>query len=177
MVDTTQSEWNFFQFDPSQMGNDWAVGSSPQQMRGPAVKMSNFGALNYGSRFSFDRTRTDFEFGEKDEMQGADKFGLHTLRASGAYEAERDRNPYVLNSTVKKVRDDQFARMGMSMGGKDALALNHAPSTGIDQPKYDEMDTKVSRGSWTSTKNYPTEGWRTFGGKYDFHVPYDGTLR
>lgn len=172
MVDTSQSEHNFFQFDPVQLGSDWATGDSPQQSRAPKMKMSNFGALNFGGRFSFDYTRTDFEFEEKGEMEGADAMGIHEL----TQDAELNDNPLVAGSTVKYVRDDQFTRMGMSMGGSDALGLNDAPNAQIDQPKFDEMDSKVSLGPWTSGINYPTEGWRSFGGKYDFHTPYDGTL-
>lgn len=163
MVDSTQSHWNFFQFDPTQLGSDWAVGDGAQQRRSPHMKMSNFGALNYGGRFSFDYTRTDFEFEEKDEMQGADKFGMHSL----TQDAEKNENPLVAGSTVKYTRDDQFIRTGMSRGGTHEA----------DAPGYDVSDTNVSRGPWTAGVNYPTEGWRSFGGKYDYSRPYDGTLR
>lgn len=173
MVDSTQNEHNFWQFDPMLIGSDWAVGDGAQQRRSPKMKMSNFGALNYGGRFSFDYTRTDFEFDEKDEMQGADKQGMHSL----TQDAEKNKNPLIAGSTVKYVRDDQFVRMGMAMGGKDALGLNDAPNTSIDQPKFDEMDTKISHGPWLANINYPTEGWHSFGKKYDGSRVYDGTLR
>jgi hypothetical protein len=53
----------------------------------------------------------------------------------------------------------------------------------IDKPKFDVMDTKeVSADAYMATvsgvdvyKNYPSEGWRSFGGKYDF-LPYTGVL-
>lgn len=175
MADASQSEWNFFQFDPRQVGNDWAVGSRKQQYRMPGMKMSNFGALNFGSRMSTDYTRINFGFEGKAKLEGSDKFGLTDL--PWGQEAERNQNPWVLNSTVKKVRDDQFTRMGMSKGGKDQHGLNNPTPHQVDEPDFDVMDINVSKGPWTVGINYPTEGWRSFGGKYDFHIVYDGTLR
>jgi len=175
-------EWSFFQIEPHTIGDDWAVGSR-KGMRNPDMKISNFGSLFYGSRMSTDYTRTVLDFEDKSEMEGADKMGVHDLRGAGRYDAERDQNPYVLNSSVKTVRDDQFVRMGMSMGGTDALGLNNPTNAQIEQPKFDVMDTNVMVPTTVSglsdyaTDNYPTEGWRSFGGKYDFHYVYDGTLR
>lgn len=162
MVDSSQSEHNFFQFDPVQIGSDWAVGDGPQQNRSPKMKMSNFGALNYGNRFGFDYTRTDFDFAQKSEMEGADKMGMHSL----TQDAELNDNPLVAGSTLKYTRDDQFVRTGMTRGGTHEA----------DLPGHDVMDTDVSHGPWTSGLNYPTEGWRSFGGKYDFE-PYTGVVR
>jgi len=170
-------QWDFFQIEPHTIGDDWAVGSR-KGMRPTDMKLSNFGSLFYGARMSTDYTRTTLEFSEKSLMEGADAQGVHSLRGMPrGFEAEFNPNPHVLNSSVKMVRDDQFVRMGMSMGGDDALGLHDAPNAQIDQPKFDEMDTKVSRGPWTAGVNYPTEGWRSFGGKYDYHRAYDGTLR
>ena len=78
-------------------------------------------------------------------------------------------NPYLWGSTVKLTRDDQFVRMTMS---KESGAE-------FDPPKFDVMDTKertaegMAATSNTAIKNWPSEGWRSFGGKYDF-LPYQG---
>lgn len=161
------NEWEFFQIEPNTVGSDWAVGAGAQQNRSPNTKMSNFGALNYGGRFSFDYTRTDFEFEEKGELEGADRMGMHSL----TQDAEKNENPLVVNSTVKYERDDQFTRLGMSIGGRGT------GDTDPDAPGFDVSDTNVSRGPWTAGKKYPTEGWYSFGQKYDKHRAYDGTLR
>ncbi len=169
-------EWSFFQLDPVSIGHDWAKGSASHQMRNLDMKMSNFGMLNYGARRSDDYSRTVADFAAKSTMEGADAFGIHDLRGSGQYCAERDRNPHVWGSTVKYIRDDQFTRMGMSMGGKNALTNYDTPNAQIDQPGFDVSDIQESHGPWVSGKNYPSEGWRSFGGKYDRGV-YDGILR
>lgn len=166
------NEWSFFQIEPGTIGEGWTAGDASQQLREPSSKMSNFGALNYGARMAFDYTRTTLEFADKDKV-----LELTDEIYDSVQGAEEDENPYPLNKTIHRVRDDQFVRMGMSMGGADPLGLNDAPNSTIDQPGADVMDTKVSSGPWVVGINYPTEGWRTFGGKYDFHVPYDGTLR
>lgn len=171
------NEWSFFQIEPRTVDDDWAAGEYSHQMREFDVKMSNFGAMKFGTRRSDDYTEVAYGFKQKGIMEGAAAFGLHDLRASGDYEAERERNPYVWGSTVKKVRNDQFVRMGMSMGGENVLTGYDTPNHQVDEPSEDVMDTKASHGPWVSGKNYPTEGWRSFGGKYDFHVAYDGTLR
>jgi len=171
------SEWSFFQIEPSGVGDDWAVGSGGMQLRYPDMKMSNFGALNYGARMSSDYTRTALDFKGKSGFEGADAFGIHDLRGSGQYEGEADHNPFVWGSTVKKTRDDQFTRMGMSMGGDDPLMGRDTPNAQINVPGFDVSDTMESHGPWTAGANYPTEGWRSFGGKYDYYRAYDGTLR
>jgi len=125
--------------------------------------MSNFGSLNVGLRNSVDYTKTVLTFKAKDES-----FDWSAVVPSWQF-AERNENPYVAGSSVKFVRDDQFIRMGMS---KDSGAS-------IDVPKFDVMDTNQSTAEGinlstnTNLKNWPAEGWRSFGGKYDF-LPYSG---
>lgn len=171
-------EWSFFQIQPEAIGHSWATGSASHQMRNLDMKMSNFGALKYGTRMDSDYTRINFGFKAKGILEGADAFGIHDLRGSGEYRPERDRNPYVWGSTVKKIRDDQFVRMGMSMGGKDYLVSRHTNNHQVDEPMHDVMDRKrTSASGMVSGKNYPGEGWRSFGRKYDKPVQYDGTLR
>lgn len=129
------------------------------------MSISNFGALNVGSRNSSDYTKTNLYFKAKDES--AD---WSAITPDWQF-AERNENPNVAGSSVKFVRDDQFIRMGMS---KDSGAS-------IDAPKFDVMDTNLSTAEGINLttngalKNWPSEGWRSFGGKYDF-LPYSGGI-
>jgi len=133
------------------------------------MKISNFGARNVGKRIAGDYTRTALTFISKDKL--AD---LNVLTAddgaggrSGLRGTNVDVNPYVVGSTVKKIRDDQFFRMDMD---------NNVTGNAVAKPKFDVMDTKEVSSGMVAYKNYPSEGWRSFGGKYDFE-PYTGVLR
>ena len=78
--------------------------------------------------------------------------------------AERNENPFVLGSTVKRVRNDEFTIMGMGSRRK----------VEVTQPRMDVSDTNLIHKDMVLNKNYPSEGWRSFGGKYDFPVKYQG---
>ena len=153
------------------------------------MKMSNFGALNIGPRMGqgVDYTRTELTYITKDDLSNWKQITEDTGsgRLVGLRGTNVDQNPYVWGSTVKKFRDDQFFRMTMehpitSSGllGDPALASLYPAGTPayIDKPSFDVMDTDVSLADGAEQyKNYPSEGWRSFGGKYDF-LPYIGTL-
>jgi len=150
------------------------------------MKMSNFGALNIGNRMSIDYTRTELTYISKDNL--AD---WHTItedagpgRLLGMRGTNVDVNPYVWGSTVKKFRDDQFFRMDMEHPATSSGLLNDddfaslypaGTPADIAKPDFDVMDTNLVHSGMNQYKNYPTEGWRSFGGKYDF-LPYIGTL-
>jgi hypothetical protein len=157
MSDSTQNEFNFFQFDPHQIGQDWKPAGA--QHRAPAMKMSNFGALFYGGRMSADYTRTELDYQDKTDLENPELDPF-------TQDAEYEDNPFVADSSVKRTKDDQMFKMGMS----------NERGTQINYPGHDVSDTDVVVGTMTAGKNYPTEGWRSFGGKYDFPVAYDGTL-
>jgi hypothetical protein len=91
------------------------------------------------------------------------------LENKKAMELEDDAysNPFIIGSTVKKVNDDQAWRLNMSNNN----------GTFVDVPGADVMDTKAILGTMTIGKNYPSEGWRSFGGKYDFNVDYNGLVK
>jgi len=135
--------------------------------RSSDMKLSNFGAGNVGGRMTSDYTRTLLSFKSKDELSD-----INVITADGGIDS-RDTtvnyNPLVAGSTVKYTRDDQFIRMIMS---KDNGAQ-------IEPPKFDVMDSKestaegIAAATYSTIKNWPAEGWRTFGGKYDF-LPYTG---
>lgn len=151
------------------MGKSYYV--NPKIRRHPNMVMSNFGALFVGSKMSHDYTRTDLGFKFKGEFEDVNLWSADTgvgqnvsLRGVNVVH-----NPLVWGSTVKYTRDDQFIRMSMS---KDNGAQ-------IDRPAFDVMDEKertaagIIATSNSSIKNWPSEGWRSFGGKYDF-LPYSG---
>ena len=191
------SEFNFYQIDQTGESNP----SKPETVRTDVntvirrasdSKISVFGASSVGSRMASDYTRTNLYFKSKDEL--ADHNVLNADTGIGVNVAGRavtiNHNPYVLGSTVKNMRDDQFFRMGMSgYTGKLDTVVSGVASTSdansvarsINAPTYDVMDTNlVSADDMTSGKNWPSEGWRSFGGKYDFsytsYVNVSGTL-
>jgi len=153
--------FNFNMFQIPQTGVAGETKGNSVQNRDLDMKISNFGALKNGSRSSTDYTRVLGDFKSKDELSNPDI-------PSFVQEAESDKNPLVLGSTVKYTRDDQLIRMGNSttIGGN------------IDMPKFDVSDTKVSNmdvsAGYNSIKNWPAEGWRSYGGKYDFSEVYQG---
>lgn len=152
------SEHSFYQIEHT--GVNAPTSGPGVTTRDPNMKVSNFGALFFGSRMSSDYTRTTLDFAEKGIMEGADSFGMHDL----VQDAEMNENPLLAGSSLKYTRDDQMFKMGMA----------NDRGTNIDQPMFDVMDTNEVSGSFTSGKNYPSEGWRSFGGKYDFAVAYQG---
>ena len=140
------------------------------------MKLSNFGALNVGARLAQDYTRTDLGFKAKGESEDwnviTEDTGIgQNVRLNNI---SVNYNPNILGSTVKYVRDDQFIRMTM-----DKNTGTTSAATSVDQPKFDVMDTNVAAAaginaaSNATVKNWPSEGWRSFGGKYDF-LPYSG---
>jgi len=135
------------------------------------MKMSNFGALEVGSRLSGDYTRVNtMPFMAKGESEDWNKLTEDTGIGSNVASRSMNvvHNPHVWGDSIKYTRDDQFIRMTMSNNNEGAQ---------IDPPKFDIMDTKERAADGIiledSFKNWPSEGWRSFGGKYDF-LPYDG---
>ena len=140
------------------------------------MKISNFGAYSVGARLSNDYTRINLGFKSKDELSDWNVMAQDT--GVGSNVAGRGvtviHNPLLAGSSLKYTRDDQFIRMTMS---------RNTDETNVDPPKFDVMDEKVSTAAGINAtanggiKNWPAEGWRSFGGKYDF-LPYvGGTLK
>ena len=127
------------------------------------MKVSKFGSLSVGAVMGNDYTRVNLGFKAKD-----DSADINIIKPEWQF-AEKNENPLIVGSSIKYTRDDQFIRMGMS---KDS-------GIQVDQPTFDVMDTNVVTAegmvafSNAALKNWPTEGFRTFGGKYDF-LPYQG---
>jgi hypothetical protein len=141
------------------------------------MKMSNFGALDVSNRLSVDYTRTDtMAFKAKDELADVNVITEDTglgqnVRLFGVWV---NHNPLLEGSSVKYTRDDQFIRMTMARNTGTTSA-----ATEVDPPSFDVMDTKertaagINASDNANLKNWPSEGWRSLGGKYDF-LPYSG---
>lgn len=136
------------------------------------MKISNFGALLVGARLSSDYTRANsMAFKNKGESEDWSKITEDTGIGQNVklHGVSVNYNPHIWGNSIKFVRDDQFLRMTMS---KDTGTSTTA--TQVDQPRFDVMDTKVSTadGIMVTTnygvKNWPSEGWYSFGKKHDF---------
>lgn len=161
------SEWEFYQIPHT--GVDSTTYGNPVHTRDLDMRMSNFGALwvaDAVGRSSVDYTKVKYGFDAKGEMEGAAEFGLHDL----VQDAEKNENPLVAGSTVKYTRNDEMFKMGMETDDSGSKSKSY----GVAFPTFDVMDTNlVSAAGMTALKNWPSEGWRSFGGKYDFE-PYVG---
>lgn len=171
--------FDFFQIpatgvsEPDIDASSYARTNTSTVIRRPVnMKMSNFGALEVGSRLSTDYTKTDtaaFKF--KDDLSDVNVITEDTGIGQNVSlnKISVNHNPYLAGSTIKFVRDDKFIRMTMD---KDANAT-------VTTPKFDVMDTKestadgINAATNSAIKNWPSEGWRSLGGKYDF-LPYVG---
>jgi len=153
--------FNFDMFQIGQAGVEGETVGNSIQTRDLDMKISNFGALKNGTRSLTDYTNVLNNFKAKDELENP---SVPSFVQDGDY----NERPLVWNSTVKYVRDDQLIRMGnyTTIGGD------------IGMPKFDVSDTNVANMDvsigYNSIKNWPTEGWRSYGGKYDFSEPYQG---
>ena len=160
------NEWEFFQIP--HVGVDSATKGNPVQTRDLNMRLSNFGALWVADgvgRSDVDYTKVKYGFEQKGIMEGAAEFGLHDL----VQDAEKNENPLVWDSTVKYTRNDEMFKMGMDTDDTGSKSKSY----GVALPKFDVMDTKFVQSGMTALKNWPSEGWRSFGGKYDF-LPYSG---
>lgn len=146
MADTFN--FDFFQVPATGITENY-VGAGLQQHRDYGQKMSMFGALNYGPRSADDYTRTVLYFKEKTELENP------TVPPFVFDGAEYNRNPFVWGSTVKRIWNDEFTVMGLG-SRRDMEA---------DAPKFDVSDTNVTNGPFVAPRNYPTEGWHSFGGR------------
>lgn len=147
-----------------------------------SMKLSNFGALMVGARMgtSTDYTRVNLGFKAKGESEDLNVITEDTGIGQNVrlFGITINHNPLLSGSSVKYTRDDQFIRMTM-----DRNTGTTSAAVAVDPPKFDVMDTKlatatgINSSSNAGIKNWPSEGWRSFGGKYDF-LPYaGGTLK
>jgi len=140
-------------------------------------RISNFGALDVANRLSWDYTRTNtMSFKAKGESEDINVITEDTGMGQNVrlFGVTVNHNPYLWGNSIKLTRDDQFIRMTMSKDTGSSTA-----ATQVDVPMFDVMDEKertaegILATSNYEMKNWPSEGWRSFGGKYDF-LPYQG---
>jgi len=147
-------EYDFFQVDPSTIGQDWKGGNQARQMRSPGNAISNYEALKHGTARGDDYTRVVFDNAHEENPKRVLGIGFGTDMGWYNY------NPYVWEGTIKKMLDDKMIKMGMG-----SIAVEADDVSDKDEVDADDM---------VYGKNYPSEGWRSFGGKYDFEEPYQG---
>ena len=152
--------FNFDFYQTPHTGVEDTTAPSNQQTRAMDMKMSNFGALQYGPRSTDDYTRTlTGNFKAKGDLE-------NPVVPSFAMDAEFDMNPFVWGSTVKRVRNDEFTVMGLGSRRDVEASL----------PGFDVMDTDVANpAGFQAPRHYPSEGWRTFGGRTGGPFNYDPT--
>ena len=144
------NEYDFFQFNPGSIGDGWVgdVGRSPDS------KISNYEDYKNGTARSDDYTRVTFANAIEENPSVAPGIGYGTDWAYYVY------NPYVWGSTVLKTLDDKMTRM--NMGSLNLKNMGFSDKKAVDASGMSQY------------KNYPSEGWRSFGGKYDFEKAYQG---
>ncbi len=154
--------FNFNMFQIPQTGVGGETKGNSVQTRDLDLKISNFGALKNGGRSGTDYTMVLNNFKDKDEL-------LNPVIPAFLQDGEYEENPLVWGSTVKYTRDDQLMRMGNTT----------TIGSYIGMPKFDVSDTNVANMDVSvgnnAIKNWPTEGWRSYGGKYDFSEAYQGS--
>ena len=127
-------------------------------------KMSYFGSGNVGYKMGSDYTRTAIDFKAKDDLLDhnvlTEDAGIGSNMGGRGTTVEL--NPYTVSGTIHRVRNEQSFRMGMTDGR----------GTSINAPGFDVSDTYVTSSGVVSGKNWPSEGYRSYGGKYDFCLLY-----
>lgn len=140
--------FNFFQIPTTGVPENDIMGD--QQTRSTDARLSNFGALAYGVRSSVDYTKltNGFNIVENPTIP-------YFLPTGDGNFSNAVNNPYVVGSTVKRIRSDELDIMLLGSRKKDDVTL----------PGYDVMDTHlVADTTYSGVKlNFPTEGYKSFG--------------
>lgn len=181
------NEYDYFQFNPNSLGADWKSGNQPPyRMRRFGTRVAKFNVDYFGPRLSQDYTRTTLGFASKGDFENP-PFQDHEKHQGGEYMmvgrgSQNDSqgrfvyNPFQWGKTAAHLRmlDDSMFVMGMYHGGRN---LPDYGDTGADMvyPRRDVMDEKMTKASGMEQyKNYPKEGWASFGRKYDKQRPFAG---
>ena len=121
------------------------------------AKLSSYNTHKYGPTNPDDYTRISLGFQDKDVS--ADK----VQHVPSWLTSDVEFNPFVEGLTTKRVRDDQFTRVGMTTSAGTYI---RRPYTDVGDPKKVTAEGIMKY----EGKKWPTEGIRTFGGKNDFMV-------
>lgn len=162
--------------EPDLEGNVARTNPNVSIRRPVNMKISTFGAMNVGACLDNDYTKVGTNtFKSKGDLEDVNVITADTgVGDVKLNKVTTIRNPYVAGSTVKFIRDDQFFRMTMT---RNTGSTTQAAS--INTPMADVMDTKeataegINASTNVTAKKWPTEGWKSFGKKYDF-LPYVG---
>jgi hypothetical protein len=151
-------QFDNFQLDPNTIGNDWVFsGDEIHANRAPGTKISNFNYYFAGARMSQDRTKTVFDF--KNEQNPERTIGAG-FSGWGVDWSLFNYNPYSKTNPNFKVYNDYLQIMGLG---------------NIDVESEDVMDKKeVDAAGMLAYRNYPTEGYNSFGKKGDKRWSWQG---
>jgi len=148
-------QYDNFQFNPGSIGADWKFGTQPAyDMRPLAARIARWNIDYAGPRMSDDYTRTSLGFAFKGNIENPKKqpgIGFGTDWDVYNY------NPFVWGYAVahRRVNADPMFKITEKRGT-------------VAPPAKDVMDRKeVSASGMSQYKNYPSEGWSSFGKKYD----------
>ena len=160
-------QYDNFSFDPGSIGSDWKFGTQPAyDMRPIASRLARWNIDYAGPRNASDYTRTSLGYEFKGTIENpAVKVGVGYGTDMGEYSY----NPYVWGLAVAHLRmlNDTMFVMSMYHGGLNLSDYNDEGAS-IDQPSFDVMDKKeVDASGMSANTNYPSEGWSSFGKKYD----------
>jgi len=139
--------YDFFQIPTTGLSGDQgsAVGAQNKPF---TLRLSNFEAILYGDASSQDRTKrthSDAAFVENPEVPN--------FAMGGDYIT----NPLKVGSSLKREYDDELTLLGVG---------NRRSNTATDLPNADVMDKHATIDDGThAPRKFPTEGWRTFGGR------------
>lgn len=157
--DDSKGQFNGFQLDPSTVGEDWAFsGDQAHGNRPPDSKISNPQYHFVGAKSSADRTKVVFGHDREQNPQNWD-IGDGEL-GQGVNWALFNYNPYgrqdVWNSTVDQ--NPNFRVMN------DWLKITGLGDINVPEDGFSDKN-EVSATGMVQYRNYPTEGYHSFGGK------------
>jgi len=168
------NEYDNFSFDPGSVGSDWKYGTQPAyDMRPIASRLARWNIDYAGPRNSNDYTRTSLGYKFKDEIENPE---VIVGKGFGTDMGEFNYNPFVWGYAVshRRMLNDSMFMMGMAHGGTNLAGYNDSGAE-INPPRFDVMDQKeINASGMSQYKNYPTEGFSSFGKKYDKERPWAG---
>jgi len=152
-------QFDNFQLNPGAIGSDWVfTGDAAVGNAAPNSKMSNYNAYFVGAKMSVDRTRTTL--GSPDPRINPERVIGDGFSGFGVDWSLYNYNPYSKVNPNFRVNNDWLQITGLG---------------GIDVVTDDVMDAdEVTASGMVQYRNYPTEGWNSFGKKGDKHWVWQG---
>lgn len=145
-------QFDNFQLNPNDIGSDWVFsGDAAVGNVSPNSKISNYNAYFVGARMSTDRTRTTL--GGPDPKINPERVIGDGYAGFGVDWGMFNYNPYSKINPNFRVNNDWLKITGLG---------------GIGVVTDDVMDAdEVTASGMVQYRNYPTEGWNSFGKKGD----------